>query len=204
MNRRDFLVSAGAVAASSTLPLSVAAQPMVTTSRERKVLEIARRQISRLGSRVPRRDRVAIVDFSAHSADRRFYLANLVNGTVELSGRVAHGTGSDPDNDGWLTRFSNMMGSNATSRGAYLTHDPEESEFGTWTRLTGLDSDNASAFDRSIAIYSADYCTASHVLKCGRIGRSNGSFALAPEDLSPVLEQLSGGRLVYGDRLDLV
>lgn len=203
MNRRDFLASASAVAASSALPLSVAARPTSTTSRERKVLRLAQQQLARLGSRVPHRDRAAVADFGAYSAEARFFLVDLVSGTVTWSCRVAHGTGSDPENDGWLTHFSNMMGSNATSRGAYLTHGRVKGEFGTSVRLTGLDPESSNASDRSIAMHAADYCAAPHLAQWGRLGRSNGSFALSPEEFRRALEQLSGGRLLYAGRLEL-
>jgi hypothetical protein len=203
MNRRDFLVSVGAVAATSTLPQSVAAQPTGATLREREVLRLAQQQLARLGSRVPHRDLATVADFGAHSSEARFYLADLVAGTVQWSCRVAHGTGSDAENDGWLTHFSNMMGSNATSRGAYLTHGRVTGKLGTSVRLTGLDPESSNASDRSIAIHAADYCATAHLSQWGKLGRSNGSFALSPVEFRRALNQLSGGRLLYAGRLEL-
>ena len=203
IDRREFLVSASAVVASSSLPLSVAARPIGATEHERSLLRIAYQQVARIGPRAVHRDLVGVADFGAHSTEARFYLVDLSNGTVPWSCRVAHGTGSDPENDGWLTRFSNMMGSNATSRGAYLTHGRPEGTMGDAVGLTGLDPDNSTAFDRSIAMHAADYCGADHLARCGRPGRSKGGFALAPEDFQRAVEQLSGGRLLYADRLEL-
>ncbi len=53
-------------------------------------------------------------------------------------------------------------------------------------------------------MHAADYCTQAHVEKWGRLGRSNGCFALAPEDLLYALANLSGGRLLYADRIGFI
>jgi hypothetical protein len=62
------------------------------------------------------RDSIGIVDFSQPSADPRFFVVDLASGQVD-SHRVAHGRGSDPDHSGFVERFSNDFGSNATSHG---------------------------------------------------------------------------------------
>ena len=132
----------------------------------------------------------------------RFHFANVENGTVQ-SFRVAHGTGSDPQHDGFLKWFSNVPGSNATSRGAYVTWEWYTGRYGTSVRLGGLDPDNSNTLDRAIVMHSADYASPAHVERWGRLGRSNGCFAFSPEDFLTVLAQLSGGRLLFADQLNL-
>jgi hypothetical protein len=143
-----------------------------------------------------------IADFAAHSSLPRFHFANLEAGTV-TSYRVAHGTGSDPEHDGMLKWFSNVNGSNATSRGAYVSWEWYKGRYGTSIRLGGLDPDNSNALDRAIVMHAADYARPEHVDRWGRLGRSNGCFAMAPDDFMWALTQLSGGRLVYADQLGL-
>ena len=116
---------------------------------------------------------------------------------------VAHGTGSDPQHDGFLKWFSNQVGSNATSRGAYVTWEWYTGRYGTSVRLGGLDPDNSNTLDRAIVMHSADYASPAHVERWGRLGRSNGCFAFSPEDFLTVLAQLSGGRLLFADQLNL-
>ena len=70
-------------------------------------------------------------------------------------------------------------------------------------RLGSLDPDNSHTFDRAIVMHAATYCTQEHVDRWGRLGRSNGCFALAPQDFMFALQNLSGGRLIFADRLDL-
>jgi len=202
VDRRKFIASAAAAAGTLALPVRVAAQPSGLDARSIQVLEIARREVARAGDVLWRRDIAGIADFGTHSAVPRFHFANLENGTVR-SFRVAHGTGSDPEHDGFLKWFSNTPGSNATSRGAYVSWEWYTGKYGTSVRLGGLDPDNSNTLDRAIVMHAADYATQTHVERWGRLGRSNGCFALSPEDFLEALAHLSGGRLLYADRLYL-
>ena len=196
------MATAAAAAGTLALPTRAFAQPSALDAQSRQILEIARREVARAGDVLWRRDIAGIADFGVHSALPRFHFANLENGTVQ-SVRVAHGLGSDPEHDGWLKWFSNQVGSNATSRGAYISWEWYTGKYGTSVRLGSLEPDNSNTFDRAIVMHSADYCTQAHVDRWGRLGRSNGCFALAPEDFLVALANLSGGRLLYADRLGL-
>lgn len=202
-DRRNLLKVAGAAAAMAALPTRAFAQASPLSERDRKLLDIARREVDRAGSTLWRTDIVGIADYGVHSAIPRFHFANLEAGNVR-SFLVAHGTGSDPEHSGFLQQFSNVEGSNATSRGAYITWEWYKGKYGTSIRLGGLDQDNSNALPRAIVMHSADYATQAHVEKWGRLGRSNGCFAMSPEDFNEALWHLSGGRLLYADRLGLV
>ncbi len=201
MNRRNFLASSAAAAAALAVPARLAAQA-APDERTRRILEIAQREVERAGNVLWRRDLAAIADFGVHSSIPRFHFANLENGTVR-SFLVSHGTGSDPEHDGWLNYFSNVEGSNATSRGAFITWEWYKGRYGTSIRLGGLDPDNSNALPRAIVMHSASYATPDHVARYGRLGRSNGCFAMGPEDFREALWHLSGGRLLYSDRLGI-
>ena len=114
---------------------------------------------------------------------------------------IAPGRGSDPEHDGWLKSFSNGVGSEATSRGAYLTGSWYDGKYGTSVRLTGLDADNSNAFDRAIVMHPAWYAAPDMLSKWGKLGRSEGCFAMAPEQFNEALWRLAGGRLLYADRI---
>lgn len=202
MDRRSFIASATAAAGAVTLPARVFAQPSGLDARSVRILEIAQREVARAGDVLWRRDVAGVADFATHSALPRFHFANLENGTVQ-SFRVAHGTGSDPEHDGWLKWFSNTPGSNATSRGAYVSWEWYTGKYGTSVRLGGLDPDNSNALDRLIVMHAADYARPEHVERWGRLGRSNGCFAFAPDDFLFALANLSGGRLLFADQLGL-
>ena len=202
VDRRRFIASTVAAAGTLALPARLAAQPSGLDARSTRVLEIAQREVARAGDVLWRRDIAGIADFGAHSGVPRFHFANLENGTVR-SFRVAHGSGSDPEHDGWLKWFSNDVGSNATSRGAYVSWEWYTGKYGTSVRLGGLDPDNSNTLDRAIVMHAAEYATQAHLERWGRLGRSNGCFALSPGDFLEALGHLSGGRLLYADRLYL-
>ena len=158
------------------------------------------RERDRAGNRLWRKDVVGIADFGLPSSQPRLHFANLENGTLR-SFMVAHGKGSDHEHDGWLKTFSNVEGSEATSRGAYLTCEWYNGKYGTSIRLEGMDADNSRALDRAIVMHPAWYAAPDMVGKWGKLGRSEGCFAMAPEEFNEALWHLSGGRLLFADRI---
>jgi len=200
--RRTILKGAIAAGASLVLPTRVFAQASAITPRDRAILDVAKREIERAGDAVWRKDIAGIADFGVHSAVPRFHFANVEAGTVQ-SFLVSHGQGSDPEHDGWLNEFSNTPGSNATSKGSYVTYEWYKGKYGTSVRLGGLDQTNSNALPRYIVMHAAEYARAEHISKWGKLGRSNGCFAMSPEDFNQALWHLSGGRLLYADKLGL-
>lgn len=201
MDRRQFLAASALGAAALAAPLRVAAQP-APDLRTRRLLAIAAEQVARAGEVLWRRDTAGIADFGLHSASPRFHLVNLEAGTVR-SLLVSHGSGSDPEHDGWLNDFSNLEGSWATSKGAYVSWEWYEGRYGTSMRLEGLEDSNSNAFPRAIVMHAASYATPDHAARWGRLGRSNGCFAIGPEEFSTALYLLGGGRLLYAERLGI-
>jgi hypothetical protein len=202
-NRRDFLRSAALVAAGTALPARVFAQASPVSPRDRAILAVAKREVERAGSVLWRTDIAGIADYGLSSNLPRFHFANLENGTVR-SFLVAHGKGSDPEHTGYLEYFSNVVGSNATSRGAYVTWEWYKGKYGTSIRLGGLEPDNSNALPRAIVMHPAGYASLEHIEKWGKLGRSDGCFAMSPADFNEALWHLSGGRLLYADKLGLV
>jgi hypothetical protein len=64
-----------------------------------------------------------------------------------------------------------------------------------------MDGDNTHALDRAIVMHPAQYVGQDMVDRWGKIGRSEGCFAMAPGDFNEALWHLSGGRLLYADRI---
>jgi len=147
------------------------------------------------------RDTMAIVDFSRPSNEERFYVVNLQSGEVE-SHRVAHGRGSDPDHSGFVERFSNDFGAYATSNGAYVTGDYYPGHYGRAMRVRGLDGSNSNAEARAIVVHSAWYAEPDVLASNeGRLGRSEGCFAMSRKSQYDVMRRLAGGRMIYADKL---
>ncbi|MCW3848219.1 murein L,D-transpeptidase catalytic domain family protein [Sphingomonas sp. LB-2] len=161
--------------------------------------QLFRRAIAALDKhsmRIQAHDRIAIADFSIPSALPRFHIINLGTGACETL-LVAHGIGSDPDHTGLLQRFSNDPGSNATCEGAFVTSDYYTGKHGASQRLEGLDESNSNALDRAIVIHGAWYSNPDMIAKWGKLGRSQGCFAVGEADLEKVFLTLGAGRMIY-------
>ncbi len=146
------------------------------------------------------RDRIAIVDFAAPSSQPRIHLLNLTDGR-SVSLLVAHGSGSDPAHTGWLKRFSNEDGSNASCDGAFLTSDYYFGKHGRSQRLIGLDSSNNNALSRAIVVHGAWYANRDMIRKHGMLGRSQGCFAVGEKDLAKLFDRLGPGRMIYAAKV---
>lgn len=170
--------------------------------RDRKLMEIAKIQQEKAGSLLWRNDYVGIADFGLRSSQRRFHFVNMEAGRVE-SYLVSHGDGSDPEHDGWLNWFSNQHDSHCTSKGAYMTYGWYTGRYGTSIRLEGLEASNSNALDRAIVMHRASYAEPEFLAKWGRLGRSNGCFAMSDDDFKLALLHLGGGRVLYADSLGL-
>lgn len=194
----------------ATPPVPMVSSPVVQSSAEapyasgpayiRRILEVAARERDRAGSKIWRADVVGVADFAQPSSRPRLHFANLEDGTVR-SFLVAHGKGSDREHSGWLQNFSNVPGSEATSRGSYLTCEWYRGKYGTSIRLEGLDPSNSHALSRAIVMHPARYVDASMIDRWGKIGRSEGCLAMSNADFNEALVRLSGGRLIFADRI---
>jgi hypothetical protein len=127
----------------------------------------------------------------------------MISGTVS-SHLTAHGRGSDPAHTGWLRKFSNDFGSNASSDGAYVTGVQYDGKYGRAIRLAGLDPQNSNAEARAIVIHQAWYVSDDMIAKYGKLGRSEGCFALNEMGIAETLAALGPGRLLYAGKLDAV
>lgn len=200
VNRRHFLrIGAGAAAASVFAP-SLALGAPVSAGR---LAAIAKKLLGENAGRVAHRDYVALADFSVPSWTPRFHIVDMKSGAVSTM-LTAHGRGSDPAHSGWLKSFSNAPGSNATSNGAYLTGAHYEGKYGTSMRLAGLEADNCNAEARAIVIHKAWYVSDEMIAKYGKLGRSEGCFALTEAGLEEALAKLGPGRLLYAGKLDTI
>ncbi len=146
------------------------------------------------------RDTIGIVDFSKPSSEPRFHLVDMASGAVE-SFRVAHGRGSDPDHSGFVEKFSNNFGSYASSNGAYTTADYYDGKYGLSMKVRGLDWSNFNAEPRAIVIHNAWYAEDDMISVHGKLGRSEGCFAMSRENQYKVMRKLAGGRMIYADKL---
>lgn len=152
--------------------------------------------LDRHGRMVRHRDRMAIVDFSVPSSQPRMQILDIASGKT-TDYLVAHGSGSDPGHTGLLHRFSNEPNSNASSRGAFVTADYYVGKHGRSQRLLGLDPTNNNALERAIVVHGAWYANADMIPAHGKLGRSQGCFAVGERELPRLFAQLGQGRMIF-------
>lgn len=196
INRRLFLGTALlGIAGFASCP----SQAFITTSVRPRLLDRAKAALDAHGGQVERRDIIAIADFLAPSGEQRFHVVDFGNGRAETM-LVAHGRGSDPGNSGFVLSFSNMPGSNASSQGSFLTGEIYTGKHGRSRKLFGLDPANSMAESRAIVIHGASYVNAALARATGRVGRSQGCFAVSQAEIEMLLARLGPGRLLYAGK----
>lgn len=164
------------------------------------LLSRALRALDQHRSRIAIFDRIGVVDFTVASHNPRFHVVDLISGKSHAL-LVAHGRGSDPGHLGFVQRFSNTPGSAASSNGAYLTGERYIGRHGASARLIGLDPANSNAERRAIVLHAANYVGVDHARRHGKLGRSQGCFAVAPAEIAALLHHFGIGRMIYADRL---
>lgn len=160
----------------------------------------AQAELERLGTAIALHDLVGIADFSLPSHLPRFHIIDMQAGRIVHSFLVAHGRGSDPQHSGRVQRFSNDVGSNASSEGAYRVGERYIGKHGLSVRLDGLDPSNDNAEVRAIVIHSAPYVSPAVAQAQGKLGRSEGCFAFSDADHEVVLDQLGPDRLLLAGK----
>lgn len=193
------------------MPVRVPAAPKLAEARpaaaarsafstvDPKLLRKALASLDRHSRLIKAPDRIAIVDFSAPSSEMRMHFLDVIDGKASRL-LVAHGSGSDPHHTGFLERFSNAFGSNASSEGAFLTDDYYVGQHGRSQRLIGLDATNSNALDRAVVVHSAWYANENMIRAHGKLGRSQGCFAVGENKLDDVFRFLGKGRMIYAGR----
>jgi L,D-transpeptidase catalytic domain len=146
---------------------------------------------------------VVIVDFARHSSVPRLYRIDLRTGDgLDAPIRVAHGIGSDPDDDGYATVFSNVYNSLSSSLGAAIGAERYVGQNGLSLRLDGLEPSNNQMRMRDIVVHSYQperrrYFNAELVSTRGRPGSSEGCFVVEPDKREWILETLENGGFIY-------
>ena len=146
---------------------------------------------------------IVVVDFAKHSNEPRLYRVDLRNGAgLDSPIRVAHGIGSDPDDDGYASFFSNVEESFTSSLGAALGAERYSGINGLSLRLDGLEPSNSQMRARDIVVHSyaperRRYFNAQHVAMRGRPGSSEGCFVVEPGKREWILQTLENGGFLY-------
>lgn len=149
-----------------------------------------------LNNGAPRAARLAVIDYSLPSTERRLWIFDLRRQRLLLRDFVAHGRESG---DNHATRFSNRDGSFQSSLGLFLTAESYVGQHGYSLRLDGLEPGvNDNARERDIVVHGADYVDPDIVNQLGgRLGRSLGCPAVRPEVAQMVVDNLKEGQFIF-------
>ena len=141
-------------------------------------------------SSIPNVNYLTVIDYTQKSIARRLFVIDMRTGEVE-SELVAHGSGSDSNNDGYATVFSNVPNSKATSLGFALTAETYQGKHGRSLRLDGVSRTNSNMRRRAVVMHSADY------VKNGHVGRSEGCQAVNAGVKDKLIDKLEEGSVIY-------
>jgi hypothetical protein len=141
------------------------------------------------------------VDYGLPSTARRGYVFDMSSLKI-LEGpfTVAHGRGSSTSRYGVPTRFSNDVGSAASSLGLYLTANAYQFlgrsagrvYHSIGLRLVGVSGDyNDNAYSRRVVAHGAPYVTPT------KAGRSEGCPAMEVSRAKRLIPKLAGGGMVF-------
>ena len=161
-----------------------------------RVIELAAQSAQcRIAQSNPQPTKLAVIDYSLPSTERRLWVFDLAQRTLLFHELVAHGRSSGEDR---ATYFSNEPDSLASSIGLYSTRESYVGRNGYSLRMDGLEPGfNDKAFDRDVVIHGADYVSNDFARLNGRIGRSHGCPAVPTAMARPVIDTLKDGQLLF-------
>jgi L,D-transpeptidase catalytic domain len=102
-----------------------------------------------------------LVNMAIPSGKKRFFVYNLLKDSIENSGLVAHGSGSELKKG--VFTFNNTPNSLASAKGKYKIGASYFGDFGLAYKLHGLDATNNKAYERFIVLHSHECVPAKEV-----------------------------------------
>jgi hypothetical protein len=138
---------------------------------------------------------LTIADFDQSSTKKRLYIIDLVKKEMLLNTWVAHGQNSGDDE---TRKFSNIQDSYESSLGFYVTGEVYKGAHGKSLKLDGMDEGfNDNARSRAIVVHGAPYVSAGTISALGRLGRSQGCPAVAPEVTEKVINTIGDKTVLF-------
>lgn len=139
--------------------------------------------------------RLAVIDYSRPSTERRLWVFDLGQQRLLYREHVTHGSGSG---ENFANRFSNVEGSYQSSLGLFRTAETYVGKNGYSLRMDGLDHGfNDNARQRAIVMHGAWYANPDLIRTQGRLGRSQGCPALREQVAVAVIDELKQDNLVF-------
>ncbi len=138
---------------------------------------------------------LSIADFDQTSTKKRLYIIDLDKKKIVMNTWVAHGQRTGLDE---ALKFSNVNDSFTSSLGFYVTGEIYKGMHGRSLKLDGMDDGfNDNARSRSIVMHGAPYVSEGTINALGRLGRSQGCPAVAPEISDILINTISDKTVLF-------
>ena len=189
-------------------PVAAASNPALPPQRlDQKLLDQALASYAKYNcsyGRIAGPALIVIVDFAKKSDKPRLYRVDLRTGLgIDDPIRVAHGIGSDPNDDGIIDAFGDVQESLMSSLGASRGSEIYVGINGRSLRLDGLDPTNRSMRARDIVVHSYSPALMRYfngellMARGGRPGTSERCFVVEPEKRDWIMQTLVDGGFLY-------
>jgi hypothetical protein len=155
-----------------------------TSKSEDELFTIASQKLDEYSVR--KKDYVIIIDYTKSITSNRLYVLDMKTKQVVITSTVSHSFKSGVL---YPTDFSNVSGTNKSSKGAFLTKGTYNGGFGYSMIIRGLDKGvNDNVESRKIIFHSTEKMSNPW---------SNGCFATPKETNQKIIDLTKNGRLVY-------
>jgi hypothetical protein len=168
----------------------------IVPSLSKEVLEYALKGYNKLLAEgaVSNSKYLTIVDMSQSSREKRFYMIDMEKDSLVMNTYVAHGKKSGVDK---AQSFSNVIGSEQSSLGFYVTKQTYTGKHGLSLKLRGMEKGfNDNAEPRAVVVHGADYVNEGRV-RSAYMGRSQGCPALPNELADDAINLMKDGSALF-------
>ena len=129
------------------------------------------------------------INYDKKSNEGRFYLLDFDNFSALKKYKVAHGSGSDKDHDGYMDRALDEPGQSTSVRGHIFiggrhtgTKQPDGIKVWGDEKSDSKELSNTGMYGDDKIIHPAEYVSETYLAKNGKAGRSSGCPALSTGD----------------------
>ena len=138
---------------------------------------------------------LSVIDYSLPSSEKRLWVIDLKHKTILFNTLVAQGKYTG----GLIARyFSDRPESKESSIGLFVTQEPYVGHDGYSLKIRGLEAGfNDKAEQREIVIHGAWYVSESYVRRVGRLGLSWGCPAVPKEVVTPLINTVKDGTILF-------
>jgi hypothetical protein len=138
---------------------------------------------------------ISIIDFTKASTEERFYTIDLDRRQIIYHSLVSHGKNTG---ENIAKSFSNVVHSNQSSLGFYITGETYVGSKGYSLKLDGIENGvNDKMRERAVVMHEADYVSDYWIRKFGRLGRSQGCPALPKAISREVINTIKNKTVVF-------